>query len=223
MERANLLADENHLCVAIVDDHDAIRLGFKGACIENQIELCSAAGTVSELFERTDLSNCQVVVLDLSLADGSLVEDNVRRIISTGTQVVIFSIADKQALIRAALRAGAAAIVPKAQSMDELIATIRLVADGVVVNNLQATAAIDGDDEFKAANLSPREREVLSLYASGLALKQVASALDIKLSTAKEHIDRVRSKYSGVGRAASTKTDLLLRAIEDGIIDEGSL
>lgn len=219
----NLLDSDRQLCVAIVDDHDAIRLGFKGACIENQIELCSSSGSVSGLLKKNDLKCCDVVVLDLSLADGSLVEDNVRRIVSTGTQVVIFSIADKQALIRAALRAGAAAVVPKAQTMDELIATIRLVADGVVVNNLQTTAAIDGDAEFKAANLSPREREVLSLYASGLALKQVATALDIKLSTAKEHIDRVRSKYSGVGRTASTKTDLLLRAIEDGIIDEGSL
>jgi DNA-binding CsgD family transcriptional regulator len=91
------------------------------------------------------------------------------------------------------------------------------------VNTIQATAAIDGDHDFKAANLSPREREVLSLYASGLPLKQVANALEIKLSTAKEHIDRVRTKYSTVGRVASTKTDLLLRAIEDGIIDEGSL
>lgn len=45
----------------------------------------------------------------------------------------------------------------------------------------------------------------------------------MKDSTAKEHIDRVRQKYSGVGRQVSTKTELLLRAIEDGIIDEGLL
>jgi DNA-binding NarL/FixJ family response regulator len=223
MNQANLLADENRLCVAIVDDHDAIRMGLQANCAQKNIEVCASVASVRILLETNDLSCCDLVILDLSLADGSLVEDNVRQIVATGTPVVIYSIADKQALIRAALRAGAAAIVPKSQSIDELFQTIQHVADGVVVNNLQTTAAIDADDEFKVANLSPREREVLSLYASGLALKQVATALDIKLSTAKEHIDRVRSKYSGVGRVASTKTDLLLRAMEDGIIDEGLL
>ena len=136
---------------------------------------------------------------------------------------MIFSIADKQNLVRAALKAGAATLVPKAQSMQDLANAIRLVAEGVYVNNLQTTAAIDSDSDFKAAALSPREREVLSLYASGFALKQVATELNIKVSTAKEHIDRVRVKYSVVGRPASTKTDLLVRAIEDGILDESSL
>lgn len=165
----------------------------------------------------------QVVVLDLSLADGSLVEDNVTRVRELGAQVLIFSIADKRNLIRAAIKAGAAAIVPKAQSMDELASAIRLVANGIYVNNTQTTAAIDSDLEFKEAKLSPREREVLTLYASGLALKQVAFSLNIKMNTAKEHIDRVRSKYADIGRPVSSKTELLLRAIEDGLIDESSI
>jgi DNA-binding NarL/FixJ family response regulator len=161
--------------------------------------------------------------MDLSLADGSIVAENVTELIKTGAQVVIFSIADKQNLVRAALKAGAATLVPKAQSMAELFSAIELVADGVYVNTLQTTAAIDSDTDFKAAKLSPREREVLSLYASGFALKQVANELNIKVATAKEHIDRVRVKYSNVGRPASTKTELLVRAIEDGILDEGLL
>jgi two-component system uhpT operon response regulator UhpA len=68
------------------------------------------------------------------------------------------------------------------------------------------------------AGLSPREREVLQLYASGFALKQVASALKIKESTVREHIDRVRRKYSAVGRPAPDKADLVVRAIEEGLI-----
>lgn len=217
------MQDQKPVTVAIVDDHDAIRFAFKAACAEFGMEFVDSAGSVSQLLEKNPQLSCQVVVLDLSLADGSIVSENVTALIKTGAQVVIFSIADKQNLIRAALKAGAATLVPKAQSMDELMSAIKLVADGVYVNNLQTTAAIDGDTDFKDANLSPREREVLSLYASGFALKQVAHELNIKLATAKEHIDRVRAKYSVVGRPASTKTELLVRAIEDGILDEGSL
>ncbi len=209
--------------VAIVDDHDAIRLGFKGACEGYNFELKASASTVSELIEALASTVPQVIVLDLSLADGSAVEDNVQRVLATGAQVLIDSIADKRNLVRAAIKAGAAAIVPKSQSMDELANAIRLVAAGVYVNNTQTTAAIDSDVEFKEAKLSPREREVLTLYASGMALKQVAFALNIKMNTAKEHIDRVRTKYADIGRPVSSKTELLLRAIEDGLMDEGSI
>ena len=211
------------ICVAIVDDHDAIRFAFKASCGEFGFEFCTSAGSVTELLDKNPDIRCDVVVMDLSLADGSIVAENVTNLLKTGAQVVIFSIADKQNLVRAALKAGAATLVPKAQSMEDLASAIRLVADGVYVNTLQTAAAIDSDTEFKTANLSPREREVLSLYASGFALKQVATELNIKISTAKEHIDRVRAKYSVIGRPASTKTDLLVRAIEDGILEESSL
>lgn len=206
--------------VAIVDDHDAIRLGFRVACGEFGFNLLGAEASVSDLLDKLSSGEPQVVVLDLSLADGSQVEDNVKRIIEHGSQVLIFSIADKRNLVRAAIKAGAAAIVPKAHSMKELASAIQLVADGVYVNNTQTTAAIDSDLDFKEANLSPREREVLTLYASGMALKQVAFTLNIKMNTAKEHIDRVRTKYAFIGRPVSSKTELLLRAIEDGLIDE---
>jgi DNA-binding NarL/FixJ family response regulator len=218
-----MTTEDKQICVAVVDDHDAIRFAFKAACAEYGFDFCASAGSVNELLEANPNMRCDVVVMDLSLADGSIVAENVTKLLKTGAQVVIFSIADKQNLVRAALKAGAATLVPKAQSMDDLAATIRLVADGVYVNTLQTAAAIDSDTEFKDAALSPREREVLSLYASGFALKQVAAELDIKISTAKEHIDRVRTKYSTVGRPASTKTELLVRAIEDGILEEGSL
>jgi DNA-binding NarL/FixJ family response regulator len=164
------------------------------------------------------------VVLDLSLADGSNVENNVKSIIEAGAQVLVFSIADKAALVSAALRAGAAGVVKKSQSMADLMNNIQLVANGVYVNSPEAAAAIDADFNFKEqANLSPRERQVLGLYASGFALKQVAFELGVSYSTVKEHIDRVRSKYSNIGRPAGTKTELYLRAVEDGVIDGESL
>lgn len=218
-----MTTEEKQICVAVVDDHDAIRFAFKAACVEYGFDFCASAGSVNELLQANPNLRCDIVVMDLSLADGSIVAENVTKLLKTGAQVVVFSIADKQNLVRAALKAGAATLVPKAKSMDDLASAIRLVAAGVYVNTLQTAAAIDSDTEFKDAALSPREREVLSLYASGFALKQVAAELDIKISTAKEHIDRVRTKYSTVGRTASTKTELLVRAIEDGILDEGSL
>lgn len=204
--------------VAIVDDHEAVRLGFAAACEKNDLDLIASAPTVSELLEQIGAKECQVVVTDLSLADGSAVSENVERIVETGAAVLIFSIADKPNLMRAAVRAGATAIVPKSQPVEDLIQAIRLAADGAILNNAETSATIDADSLFKEANLSARESEVLSLYASGMSLKQVAFQLEIKPSSAKEHIDRVRVKYARLGREAATKVDLFKRAVEDGLI-----
>ena len=204
--------------VEIVDDHEAVRLGFAESCRAEGLNIVASSPTVDELIASLGSNDCDVVVMDLSLDDGSSVTDNVEKLIATGSAVLIFSIADKPVLMRAALRSGALAIVPKSQPMSHLAEAIKLAAEGAIINNPETSAMIDADSNFKEANLSAREREVLSLYASGLSLKQVAFQLEIKQSSAKEHIDRVRVKYAKLGREAGTKVDLYRRAIEDGII-----
>lgn len=204
--------------MAILDDHEAIRLGFSNYCESSGYELVGSAATVGELLDQIQGQDCSVVVADLSLADGSQVSENVARLVAAGSAVLIFSIADKPSLIRAAVRAGATAIVAKSKPMEFLFKAIELASQGAIINNAETSATIDADLTFKEASLSAREREVLSLYASGMSLKQVAFQLQIKQSSAKEHIDRVRVKYAKLGRDAATKVDLFRRAVEDGII-----
>jgi DNA-binding NarL/FixJ family response regulator len=217
------ITGDQDIRVIIIDDHEAIRLALATVCNENNFKIMASTDSVNGALEAIGDNVVDVAILDLSLADGSKAGENVQRLVSKGISVLVFSIADKAQLVRAALKAGAAALVPKSHSMSELVEAIRMVAAGMLVNNLQTTAAIDADQDFTSAKLSPREQEVLSLYASGLALKQVAYSLNITVSTAKEHIDRVRNKYATIGRPAVNKTELLLRAIEDGLIEEGNL
>ncbi|MEN9660618.1 MAG: hypothetical protein RLZZ443_547 [Actinomycetota bacterium] len=217
---AELLTPKHEIRVAIVDDHEAVREGFRSVCERYGFQLTALEASVEDLLSRGAEFNTDVVVLDLSLADGSKPAENVSRLIAAGAKVLVFSIADKSSLVTDALRAGAAALIRKSQSMAELAEAIELVASNVEVNNTETSAVIDSDADFKLrAGLSAKEREVLSLYASGFTMRQVASQLQIKESTVKEHIDRVRGKYSSVGRPAPDKANLVLRAIEDGLID----
>lgn len=220
MTEMNIGLGEETVTVAIVDDHDAIRFGFKSACPTFNFDLLADAPTVPSCLEALGERTPQVAVLDLSLADGSSVRENVSAFVERGIQVLVYSIGDKSALIRAAIQAGAADVVTKSQSMEDLAKAIYLVSHGYYINNLQTTAAIDADLEFKDAKLSDREREVLSLYASGLTQKQVAFELGVAPTTVKEHIDRVRTKYANVGRPVTDKTDFLKRAAEDGLISD---
>jgi DNA-binding NarL/FixJ family response regulator len=204
--------------VSVVDDHESVRLGLKAACTDAGFEFIVAAASVDELISQLAGRECDVVVLDLSLGDGSTVTENVKRVQAVGSAVLIHSIADRVASVREALAAGAAGVIPKSSATKTVISAVETVARGDVLNNLEWATAIDADSDFAKAQLGRREREILHLYASGFPLKLAAQQLGIGYSTAREYLDRIRVKYVEVGRPAPTKVDLLRRAVEDGIL-----
>lgn len=212
--------------VALIDDHESVRLGLEAACVRaGTLEVVFSGNTVTEYLDWRSFSNAapaDVVVLDLTLGDGTTVTENVRRLTRDGSSVIIHSVADRPAAVREALAAGATGIVSKSSRIDEVIAAVLTVARGELLNNVEWASAVEGDRAFADAQLSARERDVLRLYAAGLPLKVVADRLGVAYSTAKENITRVRMKYVEVGRPAPTKVDLLRRAMEDGILESES-
>ncbi|WP_105566966.1 response regulator [Microbacterium halophytorum] len=207
--------------VALIDDHESVRLGLVAAIGRAGWEAAYAGPTVTDyLAWRTTTSApaADVVLLDLTLGDGTTVTENVVRL-AVDSSVIIHSVADRPAAVREALAAGAVGVVSKASPIGDVIDAVGIVARGEQLNNIEWASAVEGDRDFADAQLSAREREVLRLYAAGLPLKAVADQLGVAYSTAKENITRVRVKYTDVGRPAPTKVDLLRRAVEDGIVD----
>lgn len=211
--------------VALIDDHESVRLGLEAACARADKTVVFSGANVTEYLQWRTLSAsapADVVVLDLTLGDGTTVTENVTRLIHDGSSVIIHSVADRPAAVREALSAGAAGVVSKSAPIDDVIAAVRAVALGDALNNVEWASAVEGDRAFADAQLSARERDVLRLYAAGLPLKVVADRLGVAFSTAKENITRVRVKYVEVGRPAPTKVDLLRRAMEDGIVSHSA-
>ncbi|WP_460943290.1 response regulator [Okibacterium endophyticum] len=204
--------------VGIIDDHESVRLGLTAVLTAAGHTIVQSVSSVSTFLEGRNGEPCDVVVLDLSLGDGSSITDNVKAVQNAGSRVLIHSIADRVPAVRQALAAGAAGVIPKSAPTDDVVAAIETVASGDPLNNLEWASAIDADGEFSTVQLGRRERDVLHLYASGLPMKDVAVQLGIAPSTVKEHLGRIRTKYVEVGRPAPTKVDLLRRAMEDGIL-----
>lgn len=209
--------------VALIDDHESVRLGLEAACERDGTQRVVFSGsTVSSYLDWRKTAGAppaDVVVLDLTLGDGTTVTENVASLVADGASVVIHSVADRPAAVREALSAGAAGVISKSSALDDVLDAIRTVARGEALNNVEWASAVEGDRAFADAQLSSREREVLRLYATGLPLKVVAERLGVAYSTAKENITRVRVKYVEVGRPAPTKLHLLRRAIEDGLVE----
>lgn len=209
--------------VALIDDHESVRLGLEAACGRDGSQTVvfsgSTVGSYLEWRRTTGAPPADVVVLDLTLGDGTTVTENVSALVDDGASVVIHSVADRPVAVREALVAGAAGIISKSSALDDVLDAIRTVARGEALNNVEWASAIEGDRDFADAQLSWREREVLRLYATGLPMRAVAERLGVAYSTAKENINRIRVKYVEVGRPAPTKIDLLRRAMEDGLVD----
>jgi len=213
-----MITAQEPITLAIVDDHDSVRLGVKAGAEQAGYVVVAHADSVENLLAELQ-DPPKVIVLDLSLANGSTPASNVKKLVKFGSKVLIYSIADDKDKVNEALKEGAEGLVSKGQDLATLIEAIRLSANGITINTTETVAAMDNDISFRA-NLSERELQVVRLYASGMTLKSVAYELQLSKYTVKEHIDRARDKYSKVGRPVTGKSELLIRLIEDGLFGE---
>lgn len=206
--------------IGIIDDHPAVLLGVASVLdAEPGLTVVAMAASVSGLLEHGQ--DLDAVLLDLNLADGSTPTQNLNELTALGVPVLVYTSGDRPHLVREAARAGAAGMVRKSESPDVVIAAVKAMLAGEVPASADWAAAIDFDPDFVSVHLSPREAEVLGLYASGETAERVAALLYISRDTVLDHIRRIRSKYARASRAAPTKVDLYRRAVEDGLIAPG--
>ncbi|MEV0292802.1 response regulator transcription factor [Nocardia sp. NPDC050710] len=207
--------------IGLVEDHESVAIGLAAMLApEPDLDLVLTAGTVPELLAAAEpvstAPDLDLVVLDLRLADGSSPEDNVRALRARGIEVLVFTGADNAFLVRAAARAGVLGVVRKSEDVPTVVAAVRRAASGEQVVTTDWAAAIDGDPQLSDVGLSPRQEEVLTLYASGEKASRVARLTGLSEQTVNDYLGRIRQKYADAGRPAPTKTDLYKRAVEDG-------
>jgi len=205
------------LRIAHVDDHETVQLGFASLLTgQDDLALVASATTVEQLLPIID--GLDLVVLNIRLSDGSTVDHNLRVLHEHGARVLAFTAADNAAELRAASRSGVLGIVRKSESKDAILDAVRNAAVGLTVATTEWAAALDADPLITSAGLSPKEREVLALYAAGDKSVTVAHRAGLSAGTVAEYVRRIRYKYAIAGRPAHTKVDLYKRAVEDGIL-----
>ncbi len=204
------------ITVAAVDDHPIVLHGLRALLASAPgLTVVATARTVGELIAGPGRT-AEVVLLDLSLEDGSNAPDNIRDLLIAGPKVVVLSAVATPEAVRAAVRAGASGYVPKGENVDDLMRAIEDAAAGGSWVSPQLAFALLTDAAEDRPRLSGQETEALKLYAAGLPLKSVARQMGVSQDTAKQYLDRVRAKYRRAGREAGTKVDLYRRAVEDG-------
>ena len=215
--KGSSVTDEDALTplrVGMVDDHRSPIWGIERVLDSvPDIDLVCAAPTVADVLDEKPLD---VVLLDLRLDDGTTPRENVTTLTEHGIATVVYTSGEDPSLLRSAARAGVLGIVLKSADESMIVDAIRAASQGREVLTTEWAAAIDGDPELAAVDLSPQLQNVLALYASGETSVRVGEMLGVSAETVNEYLKRIRQKYADAGRPTKTKIDMFKRAIEDG-------
>jgi DNA-binding NarL/FixJ family response regulator len=206
--------------VALVDDHQLVREGLRLVLGGDKgFEVVGEATTHEEAFELVAVTRPEVLLLDLTFPEGDgLPLLRVLRTRYPDLRVIIVTMDRGSESVRQALVAGASGYIVKGARSRDLFEAIRAVARGEVYLHSSIAGAIV-DDSIRLTRtgqqLSVREREILSLLASGRSPAEVGRILGISVHTVRRHVANLSDKLGIHGIQALT-----IYAISHGLTRE---
>ena len=203
------------VAVAIIEDHPLVQASMHNVCESLPNWHVVHVGDSLQAFLDAAIS-CAVVILDLELRGQMVLFDDVQRLVESGPSVLIVSALSSPSQVRKLLATGVKGFVSKLESQEILVSALQAAASGEHWTSSDLAAILERGPDRPA--LSEQEQRALTLYASGLKLQSVARIMNVKPSTVKEYIERVRVKYEALGRHAPTKIHLARNAEQDGYL-----
>lgn len=193
--------------VLIADDHAVLRAGLRALIDAQQdMRVVGEARDGHEAVTKAVATKPDVLLLDLSMpAHSGLHAIPLLRQRSPDARVLVLSMHEDLACLRAAFDSGAAGYVSKKVADTELLAAIRAVEGGKKYvcscsQELLAQAALGFDlsgadaREDGASALSKREGEVLIMVAEGYTNRQIAERLGVSVKSVESYRTRVQEK-----------------------------
>ena len=207
----------------LADDHAIVRRGLRGLLEAADIAVVAEAADGLEAIRLCEEQRPDLLILDISMPKLSGIEVAARaQKLDRPPAVIILSMhADESYIIRA-LAAGARAYLLKDATDEDLVPAIRAVASGKPFFSPAVTAVLVEDymrtlqkrgltDSYDL--LTEREKEVLHLLAEGRSNKEVATLLDLGLSTIETHRANLMQKLN-----LHNTAEIVLYAVRKGMI-----
>ncbi|WPF83177.1 response regulator transcription factor [Sanguibacter sp. 4.1] len=226
-----------HIRVAIVDDQQLLRAGFR-MVIDSQpdLEVVVEAGDGAQAVRLLTDHPVDVVLMDIRMPtmDGLAATAQLTALWAahpdTAPRIIVLTTFDLDEYALEAIRSGASGFLLKDAPPEEMLAAIRTVhsGDAVIapsttrrlldrlVTTLPAEQLADSGKASAVDSLTDREREVLVLMARGRANQEIASDLFVAEATVKTHVGRILAKLGARDRVQAVVT-----AYETGLVRPG--
>ncbi len=207
------MSGEPLIKVLCVDDHPLVRKGIASILAnETDMRLVAEAGGGREAVELFRIHQPDVTLMDLRMPemDGIEATRAIRREFPEARIIALTSYDGDQDIYRA-LEAGVRGYLLKEMVHTEVLRAIRTVHAGKRL--MPAEVAERLSEYFPQVALTPREVEVLTLVARGLANREIAERLGTASGTIKMHIQNVLGKLG-----AADRTHAVTLAIQRGIL-----
>jgi DNA-binding NarL/FixJ family response regulator len=212
--------------VLVADDQALVRGSFR-ILVNTASDLATVgeAATGTEAIELARREKPDVVLMDIRMPDLDGIEATRQITTSPETsdvRILILTTFDLDEYVFAALRAGASGYLIKDTPPADLLAAIRVIAAGEallaprITRRLIAEFTSRPDSARRPAALAEvtdREREVLTLIGLGMSNSEISARLHVSMSTAKTHVGRLLMKLGARDRA-----QLVIAAYDAGLV-----
>ena len=170
--------------------------------------------------EQGTRTNPQIVVLRPEWDDRSFYATRAIHDSAPRTKILMIGMEDDREMFIRAVRAGAEGYLLKDASAKQMVASAHRLAGGAVVcpqhleralfSLLADGPSLDPTRPQNAYELTPREHQLTSLVARGLANKEIAGRLNLSVQTVKNHVHSILQKTQSKNRA------MLAQLVESG-------
>ena len=197
--------------IIIVDDHQIIRDGLTNMLQDPEdIRICGSASDYQQAIDLCRQVNPDIVITDLSMPGRSGIE-LITKISEAFPEirVLVLSMYLSEDYIFNALKAGASGYLPKQDTTKaELITAIHKIFNGEqyfshgvaqIISRLYSQSTRKApipDDVLKSHTLTPREREILRLFAEGSSNQEISEKLNISVRTVETHKNNIMLKFN---------------------------
>jgi DNA-binding NarL/FixJ family response regulator len=211
------------LRVLLADDHSIVRRGLRGLLESAGLSIAAEAGDGLEAVRLCEEHQPDLLVLDIGMPKLNGIEVAARaQKLERPPGIIILSVHADESYIMRALAAGASAYLLKSATDEDLLPAVRAVAAGkryfspavsaVLVEDYVRRLQQRGlDDSYHL--LTDREKEVLQLLAEGRSNKEVATLLDVGVSTVETHRANLMQKLN-----LHNTAEIVLYAVRKGLI-----
>lgn len=201
------------LQVLLVDDHPVVRSGLRALLASlPDVEVVGEAADGASAVDLAASRRPDVVLMDLGLPvlDGISATRRIRENVP-GTAVLVLTMHEDADTVGAALRAGAAGYLLKGVDQATLLDALHVVAAGGQVIGAETDHAPPGEGWRTPAELTPRERDVLTLVAQGLSNAEITERLVLSPKTVRNHVSNIFTKLQ-----VATRAEAIVRARDAG-------